>query len=101
MPFIRSRVAQVCLRSWNLMSGSPARLRSGFQYLSCRVSRRMGVPRRVQRHYVIGRAQDVDTRVRELSSSSPMPVELEHAFPCEGSVEAQLSLQKMYTEYRT
>jgi hypothetical protein len=52
-------------------------------------------------HYIIGRAQDVDARVRELSSRSPLPVELEHAFPCEGSVEAQLSLHKMYIEYRT
>jgi hypothetical protein len=52
-------------------------------------------------HYIIGRARDVDTRVRELSSRSPLPVELEHAFPCEGSVEAQLTLHKMYTEYRT
>jgi hypothetical protein len=27
-PFASSSVAQVCLRSWNLMSGSPTRLRS-------------------------------------------------------------------------
>jgi hypothetical protein len=51
-------------------------------------------------YHIIGRAQDVDAHVRELSSKSPLPVELEHAFPCEGSVEAQLSLHKMYAEYR-
>ena len=27
-PLVNSSVAQVCLRSWNLMSGSPTRLRS-------------------------------------------------------------------------
>ena len=37
--FVRRSVAQVCLRSWKRSSGSPARLSSGFQYLSCRVSR--------------------------------------------------------------
>jgi hypothetical protein len=37
--FVRRRVVQVCLRSWNLVFGSPVRLSRGFQYLSCRVSR--------------------------------------------------------------
>src|SRR5215217_138951 len=43
-PFVSSKVAQVCLRSWNLMSGSPALSRSGFQCLSWRLSRRTGYP---------------------------------------------------------
>jgi hypothetical protein len=43
-PLVSSSVAQVCLRSWYLVSGSPARLRSGFQDLRWSLARRMGVP---------------------------------------------------------
>src|SRR4028118_908066 len=31
-PFVSNRVAQVCLRSWKRMSGSPARLSSGVKW---------------------------------------------------------------------
>lgn len=51
--------------------------------------------------YKIGCTKDVDARVKQLSIQLPWPVELEHAFPCEGHVEAEKALQEMYAEYRS
>lgn len=51
--------------------------------------------------YMIGRAKNVDAHVRQLSATSPLPIELEHAFPCEGYVEAERVLQEMYAGYRS
>src|SRR5215213_10664150 len=49
-PLVRSRVAQVCLRSWNLVSsGSPVLFSKGFQERLCRLWTLMDVPTPVQK----------------------------------------------------
>src|SRR5829696_5152335 len=78
-PLVRSRVAQVSLRSWNLMSGSPDLCRSGFQCLSWRLSRLIGVPRLVQNtrpkmfHPCPLAARSLSWRARCRSSASAAP----------------------------